>query len=219
MSNVKKNSAKKAMSFVKDNMVIALGSGSTAIEFIKLLALDVKRGFNIKCVSTSFDSSITATELGINVVSFDMVDRIDLAVDGADVVCGDALLKGGGGACTIEKIIDYYAEKFIVIVDESKIKDSLSGKVVIEVLPTAYKSVMKLFDDVTLRKAEKKLGPVITDNGNFLLDVEMNEIKNPKELEKYINNIPGVVENGIFTKFNEVIIGTETSACITHTTS
>jgi ribose 5-phosphate isomerase A len=214
MSQAKKNSAKKVMSFVKDNTTIALGSGSTAIEFIKLLAIEVKKGLNIKCVATSFDSSITAVDLGVNVISFDRVDNIDLAIDGADVVSDIAILKGGGGACTIEKLIDYYADKFIVIADEGKLRDTLSGKVVVEVLPIAYKSVMKRFNNAVLRKAEKKLGPVITDNGNFLIDIEFNEIKQPKELEKEINNIPGVVENGIFTKFDEVIIGTENSAYI-----
>ena len=141
---------------------------------------------------------------------FDMVSNVDIAVDGADIVTKTALLKGGGGACTIEKIIDYTADKFIVIADETKVKNELSGKVVIEVLPIAYKSVMKQFPNSQLRQATRKLGPVITDSGNFLIDVEMT-VNDPVNMELKINNIPGVIENGIFTKFDEIIIGTEDS--------
>lgn len=213
MSIAKIKAAEKALNFIENNMIVALGSGSTAVEFIKLLADKVKKGLSIKCVATSFDSSILANNLGIQVVSFDMIDKIDIAVDGADVIAPNGLLKGGGGACTLEKIIDYYAEKFIVIADESKLKDSLNGTVVIEVLPVAYKSVMKMFTGSKLRMATKKMGPVITDNGNFLIDIDMN-IDNPVETEQKINTIPGVVENGIFTKFDTVIIGMENSAKI-----
>ncbi|MFW5799607.1 MAG: ribose-5-phosphate isomerase RpiA [Spirochaetota bacterium] len=213
MSAEKINAAKKALEYIKDNMTVAIGSGTTAYEFIKLLAERVKDGLNVICTSTSFDSTILARKMGIKVQSFDSLDKIDIAIDGADVASNTGLLKGGGGACTIEKLIDYSAEKFLVIVDEKKVKDKLIGTVVIEVLPIAYKSVMKNFKNPVLRVAKKKLGPVITDNGNFLLDVNMT-VEDPEKMEKDINNIPGVVENGIFTKFDDIIVGTKDSAAI-----
>ncbi len=211
---MKINSAKKALEYIDNNMTVALGSGSTTYEFIKLLSKKVKDGLKIECVSTSYDTTIFAQALDIKIIPFEYIEKINIAVDGADVATKQGLLKGGGGACTIEKLIDYTADKFIVIVDESKIKDKLSGVVTIEVLPVAYKSVLKKLDNAKLRMADKKLGPVITDNGNFLIDVDMEDIVNPKEKESYINNIPGVIENGIFTKFNIIIVGKENGTVI-----
>lgn len=210
MSIEKKNAAEYAIKFIDNGMIVGLGSGSTVYEFLKLLSIKVKEGLKIKCVSTSFDTTIKAEQMGINIVPFESVDRIDISIDGADVVTKNALLKGGGGACTREKIINYFAEKFIVIADESKVKEELRGLVVIEILPFAYKNILKKYKNGKIRMSEKKLGPVISDNGNFLIDVEMN-VKNPAEMEKEINNIPGVLENGIFSKCDKIIIGTKES--------
>ncbi len=210
MSIEKINAAKKALEFVKDGMVLGLGSGTTAKEFIKLLADRVKKEkLSIKSVYTSFDSKIYAMQLGLDIFELDQVENIDITVDGADVATKTALLKGGGGACTREKIIGYAAKKFIVIVDESKIKDRLEGKVVVEVVPAAYSFVLKELQKISkasVRMAGGKLGPIITDNGNLIIDVDM-EIKNPKDMELKLKNIPGVVENGIFTKFDMIIVG------------
>lgn len=209
MSNSRINAAIKAMEYLEESMSVVLGSGSTVHEFIKLLSPKVKGGFSVECASTSFDTTMLSETLGIKITPFEYMSKVDLAVDGADVVAPTGLLKGGGGACTVEKIMDYSADKFIVIADNSKFKNKLGGIVVVEVLPVAYKSVMKKFKHSKLRMATRKLGPVITDNGNFLVDVEMEVIDNPKELENEINNMPGVVENGIFTKFDIVILGEE----------
>ncbi len=210
MSIEKINASKKALEFVKDGMVVGLGSGTTAKEFIKLLAEKVKKDkLSIKCVYTSYDSKIYAMQLGLHIFELDQVDGIDITVDGADVATKTALLKGGGGACTREKIVGYSAKNFIVIVDESKIKNNLEGKVVVEVVPAAYSFVLKELQKISkasVRMAGGKLGPIITDNGNLLIDAEML-VKNPKEMEKTLKNIPGVVENGIFTKFDKIIIG------------
>lgn len=205
------NAAKAALSFVKDGMTIGLGTGTTAKEFVRLLAGKIRNGLKIKCVATSLDTERFARELGIEILDFNSVDRIDVAVDGADIATKKALLKGGGGALTREKVIDYAAKKFIVIADETKIKKKLEGVVVIEVLPFAYASVLR-----TLKKYSKnpKLrldanGALkISDNGNYLVDCPMS-IKNPKKIEVELNSIPGIVENGIFTKFDRIIVGTQ----------
>ena len=140
---------------------------------------------------------------------------IDLAVDGADEVDKDFnLIKGGGAAHTKEKIIDYAAKTFIVIVDESKCVENLGNfPVPVEVLPDASRMVMQTLEDMgavcDIRMGQRKDGPVITDNGNFVVDAKFNEILSPAHLEIDLNSIPGVVENGIFSQMvDKVIIGT-----------
>ncbi|MDO8553987.1 MAG: ribose-5-phosphate isomerase RpiA [Candidatus Micrarchaeota archaeon] len=207
------NAAKAALEYVQDGMILGLGSGTTAREFIKLLAERVKKEkLNIIGVPSSFDTRILSHKLGLSIAEADEVDQIDLAIDGADVATKTGLLKGGGGALTREKVVAYAAKKFICIVDSSKVKERLEGKVVVEVVPFAYNTVMKelykFSKKVGYRVADEKIGPIITDNGNFLLDVEMF-VKDPKRTEIELKNIPGVVESGIFTKFDKVIVGTK----------
>jgi len=210
MSQTKINAAKGALEYVKSGMTIGLGSGTTVREFIKLLGEKVRNGLKIKVVSTSFDSRMLALGEGIPVVEPDVIDDIDLAVDGADKVTKTALLKGGGGALTREKIIDYNAKKFIVIVDDSKIMDKLAGEVNLEVLPFAAPIVMKQLAKYkpAIRMAKNKLGPVISDNGSFIIDFDM-KVDDPKKTEAWLKSMPGVIENGIFTKFDLIIVGNE----------
>ncbi|MEN2998578.1 MAG: ribose 5-phosphate isomerase A [Brevinematia bacterium] len=209
------NSALGALEYVrewvKDNMVIGLGSGTTVQEFIKLLGDEVKKGLKVVCVTTSYASRMLAIENGILVTDTDAVERIDIAIDGADKVNKIALLKGGGGALTREKIVDYNAERFIVIVDETKVTDGvLEGVVNMEVLPFAAPIVMRQLEEFNprLRVGKGKLGPVVSDNGNFLLECQMR-LENPVETERWLKSIPGIIENGIFTKFSMIIVGTE----------
>ena len=207
------NAARAALEFVKSGMTIGLGSGSTAKEFIELLAERIKKEkLKIIGVPSSFDTLIFAHSLGIRIAEPDEVKGIDITVDGADVATKHALLKGGGGALLREKVIAYAAKRFVVIVDETKIKQQLQGKVVIEVVPFAHHNVIQALRRFTkkidYRAADEKLGPIITDNGNFLLDAEML-VTDPKKTEIELNTIPGVVENGIFTKFDRIIVGTK----------
>src|SRR5271157_5893217 len=211
MSLSKINAAKAALEYVKDGMCIGLGSGSTVREFIVLLGKKAKNGLKITCVTTSFDSRMLAIESGLFVTETDAIDEIDLAVDGADTVTKTALLKGGGGALTREKIIDYNAKKFIVIVDEEKVRGNvLEGEVNLEVLPFAAPLVMKQLKrfNPKIRMAKAKLGPVISDNGSFIIDCQMR-LEDPKKTEDWLKNIPGIIENGIFTKFDLIIVGNE----------
>lgn len=211
MSQAKTNAAKAALAYVKSGMCIGLGSGTTVKEFIRLLGEKVREGLKVICVTTSFDSRMLAIENGILVTETDAIDEIDLAVDGADRVTKNALLKGGGGALTREKIIDYNAKKFIVIVDESKVLDGvLEGEVNLEVLPFAAPLIMKELKDYNprVRMAKAKLGPVISDNGSFIIDCDM-KLENPRKVEQWLKSIPGIIENGIFTRFDMIIVGTE----------
>ena len=124
------------------------------------------------------------------------------------------LIKGGGGCHTQEKIVDYNADEFVVLVDESKLVKKLGEKfpIPVEVIPSAYRVVIRALSEMggeaVIRLGDRKRGPVITDNGNMIIDVFMN-VDDAIELEKEINNIPGVVENGIFTKVDKVLVGTK----------
>jgi ribose 5-phosphate isomerase A len=212
--DAKLNACMGAMKYLKDGMVLGLGTGSTVLHFINLVGEEMKKGKRFVCVATSFDTEMLAKKNGIPIVSLDQVSRIDLAVDGADIVAKDYVLKGGGGALAREKVVGYFADRFIVVVDEGKLKLK-SYPVVVECLPFAYSTVMKALENLgakpKLRSGGGKVGPVVSDNGNFILDCEM-KITNAKRLEQDINAIPGVVENGVFTKFSKVIVGTESGS-------
>lgn len=211
----KYNVAKEAANIVKDGMIVGLGSGSTANIFIKELGQRIaNEELNIFGIPTSFESRMLAIQYGIPLVSLDEYGEIDIAVDGADEVDKKSLclIKGGGGCHTLEKIIDYCAKEFIVMVDESKVVDSLGENtpVPLEVLPVSYSTVLNELlrrnTAPSIRMASRKMGPVITDNGNMIIDVFI-DLKNPSETEKELNNIPGVVENGVFTKVDKVLVG------------
>lgn len=207
--------AKKALEYVEDGMVVGLGTGSTAECFIRLLGRKVRRGLSIVCISTSFDSTKIALENGLALTTLEEIDVIDVAVDGADIVSPDrSLIKGKGGALALEKVVDYLAERFICVVDGSKLRKSFSGILPIEVLPSAYSSILRILKEdlkfeATLRMAHEKRGPVVTDNGNFIIDAKVRNVRKPEALEVLLNTIPGVLENGIFSlrKPTKIIVG------------
>jgi ribose 5-phosphate isomerase A len=217
MDLLKQNVGKQASELIEDGQVVGLGTGSTTVHFIKFLAQRVQdEGLDIMGIPTSFQSLILARDLGIKVTSIDEHD-IDIAVDGADEVSSSLdLIKGGGAAHTKEKIIDTSADKFVVIVDESKMVDKLGAfPLPIEIIPESLRLVKNALSDMNvysqLRMGMQKDGPVITDNGNFILDAHFNIIGNPAELEVELNSIPGVVENGIFANVvDKVIVGRKT---------
>lgn len=205
---LKKMVAAAVMEYLEDEMVVGLGSGSTMAYVIDNIGKGLRDGHYNKIfgVPTSFQSEILGRENGIQILDFNYVDKIDISIDGADEIDPNKyLIKGGGGAHTREKYVDYYADRFIVVADESKLVNKLGTtfRVPIEVLPQAYKSILRKLEKLDsapeLRIALKKAGPVITDQGNFIIDAKFEGIDNPKELERTLNNIPGVIENGIFT--------------------
>ena len=204
----------EAARMVEDGMVVGLGTGSTATFAIEELGRRVREeGLSIVGVPTSFSSSMLARQHGLIVRTLDDVDHIDIAIDGADEVDpGKNLIKGGGAAHTREKVIDYLAELFVVVVDESKLVQRLGDTfpVPVEVIPMAISPVLRglewLGGKPLVRLAEQKDGPVISDQGNFIVDVHFDQIEDPAALETALNNIPGVVENGIFTGAADIVL-------------
>jgi ribose 5-phosphate isomerase A len=214
---MKQEVGRQAAARVQSNTVVGLGTGSTTAFAIQFIGDRLAKGeiSNIKGVPTSFHASVLAKQYGIPLTTLDEVDGIDIAIDGADEVDPAMnLVKGGGAAHTREKIVDGLAKEFIVVVDSSKLVDKLGTTFAlpVEVLPLAVTPVSKALEALggrpNLRMGIKKDGPVITDQGNMILDVKFESIDDPTGLEKTINNIPGVLDNGLFVSLaTEVLIG------------
>jgi ribose 5-phosphate isomerase A len=199
--------AEAAARRVESGMVVGLGTGSTAIHAVAYLGQRLRTGElrDIRGVPTSYQATVLARELRIPLVTLDEIERIDLAIDGADEVAPDlTLIKGGGAAQTREKIIAALADDFTVVVDEAKLVDRLGSRcpVPVEVLPFAVapvtRAIERLGGEPTLRMAVKKAGPVVTDQGNLVIDVHFAEIPDPARLERELKSIPGALENGLF---------------------
>ena len=210
--------ADAAIKEVESEMILGLGSGSTAALMIKSLADEIHSGKlkHIRGVATSFQSEVLALELDIPLIDLASVSRIDLAIDGADEVDPAFQLIKGGGACHVrEKLVASKAEKLLIVVDESKMVQNLNKTfpLPVEVLPNAWKQIKDMISEMdgcsTLRMAKKKAGPVVTDQGNLVLDLTFNDgIDQPQLIESQINNIPGVLENGLFINLtDEVLVG------------
>ena len=217
-NQMKQAVALAAVDQIENGMILGLGSGSTAALMIEALAVKIKSGEikDVVGVTTSFQGEVLASELGIPLKSLSSVSEIDLAIDGADEVDPKFQLIKGGGACHVqEKLVAALAKKFIVVVDSTKLveKLNLDFKLPVEVLPSAWKQVQKTLQDLggkgNLRMAQKKAGPIVTDQGNLILDLSFgNGIDQPELLESQINNIPGVLENGLFVNLtDQVLVG------------
>lgn len=217
-NQMKQAVALAAVDQIENGMILGLGSGSTAALMIEALAVKIKSGEvkDVVGVTTSFQGEVLASELGIPLKSLSSVSTIDLAIDGADEVDPKFQLIKGGGACHVqEKLVAALAKKFIVVVDSTKLvkKLNLDFKLPVEVLPSAWKQVKKTLQDLggegNLRMAQKKAGPIVTDQGNLILDLSFsNGIDQPELLESQLNNIPGVLENGLFVNLtDQVLVG------------
>jgi ribose 5-phosphate isomerase A len=208
--NEKKEVGEKAVDYVKEGMVVGLGTGSTVFYTISKLGKLVQQGFSIKGIPTSKQTEKLAIDVGIPIVSLNEIDHIDLAIDGADEVNRDLdLIKGGGGALLREKIIAKAAKTFIVVSDSHKNVDTLGTfPLPIEVVPFGYEMTMKYIRELggNPKLREKDGNPFLTDNGNFIIDSSFQEINHPKELEKNLNLIPGVVDNGLFVELADAVI-------------
>jgi len=214
---MKQEVGKAAANLVVSDTIVGLGTGSTTAFAIEYLGARLKSGEikNIQGIPTSFQAEVLAKQYGIPLTTLDAVDRIDIAIDGADEVDPQKnLIKGGGAAHTREKIVDSLATQFIVVVDSSKLVDKLGStfKLPVEVIPMAMTPVMraiaKLGGQPELRMGIRKAGPVITDQGNMVIDVKFDSIPDPAALEKTLNNIPGVLENGLFVGVTtKVLVG------------
>ncbi|MDG2252259.1 MAG: ribose 5-phosphate isomerase A [Methylophilaceae bacterium] len=203
--NDKELVAHAALDYVEDNMIIGLGTGSTANYFIDGLANKIKsEGLSINVVASSTVSQERANEAGIKYISIDQIEKIDLYVDGADEITNDlVLLKGRGYDLVKEKLLASSSSKFIVIADKSKIVAKISEKfpIPIEITPIAWKitknTIEKISKTCVLRKNAAGDAYAITSCGNFVLDCHI-EYDDIRILSKVISEIPGVFEHGIF---------------------
>lgn len=198
----------QAADLAEDGMVLGLGTGSTVYFILEHLALRVRDGLIISGIPTSHQTAIRAREYGIPLTTLDDHPDIDIAFDGADQVDPHLrLIKGRGAALTREKCVAAAAARFIVVVDEHKLVPVLNAPVPVEVIPFAIHPVILQLRELggvpLVREGIKKDGPVITDNGNFVVDCTFGKIAQPAELEALIAGIPGIVESGLFCGFTQ----------------
>ena len=196
--------AKRATEFVRDDMVVGLGTGTTATMFIRELAA---KKLKIRCVASSDASYELARSLGMQVFSLDDLPELDVYIDGADEVCRQHgalnLIKGGGGALLREKIVASAAKEFIVVVDSSKVvevlgKFPLPVEVIQMALPLVEPKLKELNLNPKLRQKKDGSGLFVTDEGNYILDCAARRIEEPESLAAELKSIVGVVEHGLF---------------------
>jgi len=210
--------AKRATDFVEDGMKLGLGTGSTAAWLVRCLGEMVReQGMKFKGVPTSARTAELAREVGIEVISLDEAKWLDLTIDGADEYDANLnLIKGGGGALLQEKIVATASDQMLVIADVSKQVETLGAfPLPVEVIPFGWQTTKALVEealismDVLGRSSTLRLNgdvPFVTDEGNFILDLHLNRIANARQLALVLNQMPGVVENGLFIDICDVVV-------------
>jgi ribose 5-phosphate isomerase A len=223
LDNLKKAAAHKAIEFIRDGMVVGLGTGSTAKHLLVALGEQVRAGRKLRGVPTSQETAALARESGIPLIDTENRWEIDAALDGADQVDPDFnLIKGGGGALLKEKIVVASAKQFIVMIDHTKQVPVLGGSfpLPIEVIPFGWGSTARKIEALTKSRVvlrERNGVPFKTEAGHLIVDVHIDRIDRPGELETALNLIPGVVETGLFVgRTNVLIVGTPQGAHTIH---
>ncbi len=214
--NLKEMVGNKAAEFVKDGMVVGLGTGSTAYYMVEAVGKRVKEeGLTITGVTTSHRTADHAKELGIPLKDINDVERIDITIDGADEISDDYQgIKGGGGAHLFEKMVANQSDQVIWIVDDSKLVTKLGAfPLPVEVVKFGCQQVFRLFEKEDMKPAFRKDEDgelYLTDSGNFIIDLHLGNIDNPHELAAWLDSLTGVVEHGLFLDcVTKVIVGTE----------
>jgi len=222
LDSLKKSAALKAVEFVRDGMVVGLGTGSTAKHVVAALGEQVRAGMKLRGVPTSQETATLARQAGITLIDSDNRWVIDVAIDGADQVDPKFnLIKGGGGALLKEKIVAASAKQFVVVVDRTKLVPVLGGSfpLPVEIIPFGWGSTAREIETLTSSRVvlrERNGVPFKTEAGNLIVDVHVVRIDNPSDVEIALNQIPGVVETGLFVGRTDVLIvgtagGVETS--------
>lgn len=213
--NMKQQVGYKAAEYVQDGMVVGLGTGSTAYYMVEALGRRVQEeGLSIIGVTTSTQTEKQAKALGIPLKDIDEVDKVDLTIDGADEIDSNFQgLKGGGGALLFEKVVATYSDEVIWIVDETKLVDRLGRfPLPVEVVSFGSGHVMRLFEKEGYHPELRKTAegePFVTDGGHFIIDLHLEKIDNPHELGKWLEQVTGVVEHGLFLDtVTRVLVGT-----------
>lgn len=211
MEELKKMAGIKAAEYVKDGMVVGLGTGSTAYYFVEEIGRRIKEeGLTITAVTTSSVTSQQAEGLGIPLKSIDEVDEVDVTVDGADEV-DPAFngIKGGGGALLMEKVVATPTKEYIWVVDESKLVDTLGAfKLPVEVVQYGAEQVFRRFEKAGYKPSfrEKDGQRFVTDMKNFIIDLDLGAIENPVAFGQELDHIVGVVEHGLFNQMVDKVI-------------
>ena len=209
----RKRAALEAVKHVQDGFIVGLGSGSTAAYVIQEIGEKIRlKRLRILGVPTSYQAMMLAVHCGVPLTTLNEHPQLDLAIDGADQIDRDLnLIKGGGGALTREKIVASAANLFVIVADETKTVEKLGTNhtIPIEVLPFALPTVMvklrELKGKPVLREGGGKVGPSVTDNGNFVVDVDFGPVDDVKELDLQLKLIPGVIETGLFVGMADVV--------------
>lgn len=214
VNTLKKAAALAALELIPNNAVVGLGSGSTLLYFIQELGVRVRSGqLHVVGVPTSYQSHFLAKEAGVPLLDAMSVEQVDITVDGADEIdpAGN-LIKGGGGAHVMEKLVAAMAKQFVVVADETKPVQVLGARtaVPVEVIAPALAFVMKKVRELggqpQIRSSNGKLGPVISDLGHPILDVKFAAITDAVQLNQQLNAIPGIVGHGLFVGMADQVL-------------
>jgi ribose 5-phosphate isomerase A len=203
IEETKKLAAEYALQFIEPGATIGIGTGSTVYHFILALVDKVKSGFPVKGVATSRQTEMLTKQAGITMIDLNDALTLDLTIDGADEIDPQLqLIKGGGGALLQEKMAAAASNKLIIIADNNKMVDCL-GKhpLPVEVIPYGWKQTQKHISNLGCSKLILRIkddAPFISDHGHYILDCYFEKIENAESLNRQLNNIPGVVENGLF---------------------
>src|SRR5712692_2109218 len=201
------SAAAQAIRELKDGATIGLGSGNTVLKALELAAERVKKeNLKISFVPTSYQMEIAARKLGLKTTSLDEDAELDLALDGADQIQWRTLdlVKGGGAALLREKIVDSTAKRLVIIVDEKKLVKTLAGAqpIPVEIVPFGYASTLekirRISEKAALRESTGKVGPIVSDNGNLIVDVYFRSLRRPEIVHEKLKKIPGLIETGFF---------------------
>jgi ribose 5-phosphate isomerase A len=202
------SAAAQAVRELRNGTTVGLGSGTTVLKALDLAAERIKKEhLNISWVPTSYQMEIAARKLGLKTTTLSEDTELDLALDGADQVQWRSLdlVKGGGAALLREKIVDSTTKKLVIIIDEKKLAKTLGGEqpIPVEITPYAYHStlgkIQKISEKAALREAPGgKIGPVVTDNGNLIIDAYYRNLRRPDIIHEKLKEIPGVLETGLF---------------------
>jgi len=215
--DLRRECAKKAMGYIKNNSIIGLGAGRNILALIELISEEMKSGFKVKVVTPSDTTRKICFERGIEVLPIHLVSEVDVAFDG----CGEVdknfyASKGGGGVFLKEKLIGAMSKDYILLIDEEKFKENLTPNhiVTIEVIKSSLAYVNKKVKDLggspIVRKSSDKDGYLITDDGNLLVDISFENILDFKKLNEELRKIVGVVETSIFTEeVSKLIVASE----------
>lgn len=215
--DIRRECAKKAMVYIKNDSIIGLGAGRNILALIEVISEEVKNGFKVKVITPSDTTREICFQRGIEVLPTHLVEEVDVAFDG----CGEVdknfyASKGGGGVFLKEKIIGAMAKDYILLIDEEKLKDTLTPNHVVSIEVTkaslAYvnKKVKELGGSPIVRKSVNKDGYLVTDDGNILIDISFENISDFKKLNDDLRSIVGVVETSIFTEeVTKLIVASE----------